>query len=199
MASTEHAVIVTYQLSDAGFGEAHERDAVHALTGRLADAIEAMGAGEFDGDEFGGGAVKLYAYGPDASRLFITMEPHLRAFPARPATPFFASAKREIRQQPNSELNSDRALVLASSSAAIRSLQRGTKPTLIGAVGSSPRAGMAVCCRPAGVDRSCRRARGEGLADGGADVSCATPLHVCAGQAGFEVGMKQAPVAMSWW
>ena len=85
MALTEHAVIVTYQLSDAGFGEAHERDAVRVLTARLADAIESAGVGEFDGDVFGGGEVSLYAYGPDASRLFATMESYLRAFPSRPA------------------------------------------------------------------------------------------------------------------
>jgi hypothetical protein len=85
MTLPEHAVIVTYKLSGDGFGEAHERDAVHALTGRLAVVIESAGVGEFDGDEFGGGEVTLYAYGPDASRLFGTMEPYLRAFSARPA------------------------------------------------------------------------------------------------------------------
>src|SRR5688500_11995409 len=68
---------------------------------------------------------------------------------------------------------------------------KGDEAVLIGAVESSPRSGVAVCCRPASVNRSGRRARGEGLAGRGADVCCATLLHVWAGRPGFEVGMKQ--------
>jgi hypothetical protein len=83
--SPEHAVIVTYSLSGDAFGEPHERDAVRALKERLTTAIASAGAGDLDGDEFGGGEVVLYAYGPDAGRLFTAMEPALRAFPARPA------------------------------------------------------------------------------------------------------------------
>ncbi|GAA3388792.1 hypothetical protein [Cryptosporangium minutisporangium] len=84
MVSPEHAVIVTYSLSGNALGEPQERESVHALEKRLTTAIEAAGAGELDGDEFGGGEAVLYAYGPDASRLFAVMEPALRAFPARP-------------------------------------------------------------------------------------------------------------------
>jgi hypothetical protein len=83
--SPEHAVLVTYALSGEGFGEEDERKAIYALKYRLIEAIEAADAGEFDGNEFGGGEVVLYAYGPDANRLFTAMEPQLRAFPARPA------------------------------------------------------------------------------------------------------------------
>jgi len=85
LASPEHAVIVTYQLTGDGFGETYESDVVHALTARLSVAIESAEAGELDGGEFGGGEVTLYAFGSNASRLFSTMEPYLRAFPARPA------------------------------------------------------------------------------------------------------------------
>ncbi|GAA0464204.1 hypothetical protein Ade02nite_31120 [Paractinoplanes deccanensis] len=85
MTSPEHAVLVTYALSDDRYGEESDRKAIYALQGRLRNAIEAAGAGEFDGNLFGGGEVELYAYGPDASRLFAAMEPELRAFPARPA------------------------------------------------------------------------------------------------------------------
>jgi hypothetical protein len=81
----EHAVIVTYSLSDSAFGSPHERDAVRTLQQRLTAAIESSGVGEFDGNEFGGGRVALYAYGSDADRLFSVMEPLLRDFPARPA------------------------------------------------------------------------------------------------------------------
>ena len=80
MTAPEHAVLVTYPAVDSG-----DREAVYALQRRLTDAIAAAGAGEFDGNEFGGGEVVLYAYGPDAARLFAAMEPHLRGFPGRPA------------------------------------------------------------------------------------------------------------------
>jgi hypothetical protein len=85
MSSPEHAVTVHYRLSGAGFGEEDERAAVYALGRRLSAAVEAAGAGDFDGNEFGGGEVVLYAYGPDALSLFAAMEPDLRAFPPRPA------------------------------------------------------------------------------------------------------------------
>jgi hypothetical protein len=77
--------LITYALSSDGFGAEDEREALHALEHRLVEAIEAADAGELDGNELGGGKVVLYAYGPDANRLFTAMEPQLRAFPARPA------------------------------------------------------------------------------------------------------------------
>jgi hypothetical protein len=80
-APAEHAVIVQLKLSDEKFGASDERDAIHALTDRLAAAIEAALAGEFDGDEFGDGICTLYMYGPDADRLFAAVEPELRASP----------------------------------------------------------------------------------------------------------------------
>ncbi|GAA4953958.1 hypothetical protein [Actinoplanes utahensis] len=85
MTPPEHSVNLTYALSDDGFGAPGERDAVRAHQARLADVIEAAGAGEVDGHEFGGGRVVIFAYGPDADRLFAAMEPHLRALPNRPA------------------------------------------------------------------------------------------------------------------
>ena len=78
-AASEHAVIVYLRLSDNGFGTEAERDAIHALTDRLAAAISAQHAGEFDGDEFGAGACGLYMSGPNADRLFAAVEPLLRA------------------------------------------------------------------------------------------------------------------------
>ncbi|RLP81284.1 hypothetical protein EAD89_28995 [Micromonospora sp. BL4] len=65
--------------------EEQERQAIYDLASRLTDAIEAADAGDFDGHEFGGGEAVLYAYGPDATRLFAAMEPQLRAFTAKPA------------------------------------------------------------------------------------------------------------------
>lgn len=83
--SAEHAVIVHYTLTGSGFGSQTDREAVYALQGRLSQAIDARAVGEFDGNEFGGGEVVLYAYGPDAAELFKVMEEPLRSFPARPA------------------------------------------------------------------------------------------------------------------
>jgi hypothetical protein len=82
----EHAVVVTYRLSGEDFGFVQEREQVHQLECRLTAAITEAGVGEFDGNEFGGGHVVLFAYGPDAAALFAAMESLLRDFPARPAS-----------------------------------------------------------------------------------------------------------------
>jgi hypothetical protein len=78
-------VIVHYSLTGADHGTEAERELVFALDDELIAAIEAHGAGEFDGNEFGGGEAVLYAYGPDAEQLLAAMESTLRAFEARPA------------------------------------------------------------------------------------------------------------------
>lgn len=83
--SVEHAVIVHFNVSGDEFGEVQEREAIFALEEALIQAIDQAGVGEFDGNEFGGGQAVLYAYGPDADDLFAAMEPHVRAFSARPA------------------------------------------------------------------------------------------------------------------
>jgi hypothetical protein len=51
------------------------------LNDRLYELLEQNGAGEFDGNEIGGGEATLFAYGPDARRLFSVMEPLLRSYP----------------------------------------------------------------------------------------------------------------------
>ncbi|MEU9001551.1 hypothetical protein [Streptomyces sp. NPDC048551] len=81
----EHAVIARYRLGGDGFGEPGQREAVRRAKSLLTEAIEQAGAGEFDGNEFGGGEVVLYAYGPDADALFAVMAPILRDLPFRPA------------------------------------------------------------------------------------------------------------------
>lgn len=74
----EHAVIAHYTF-------AGELGAIHALEDELTAKIIVAHAGEYDGNEIGGGEAVLYAYGPDANALFAVMEPALRAFGARPA------------------------------------------------------------------------------------------------------------------
>ena len=65
----EHCVIVHLALS-GDRGSAEQVDAIHVLSDALEEAIEEHDAGEFDGDEFGGGECTLYMYGPDADKLF---------------------------------------------------------------------------------------------------------------------------------
>ena len=51
------------------------------LNERLYDFVEQSGAGEFDGNEIGQDEAVLFAYGPNADRLFRVMEPLLRSYP----------------------------------------------------------------------------------------------------------------------
>jgi hypothetical protein len=78
--SPEHCVLAKFKLRSPGFGDREERDAIHELTGKLAAAINDAAAGEFDGDEFGGGECTLFMYGPDADRLFAAVYPPLSSW-----------------------------------------------------------------------------------------------------------------------
>jgi hypothetical protein len=51
------------------------------LQERLYDELDKSDAGEFDGNEVGIGSATLFAYGPDAGRLFKLMEPILKEYP----------------------------------------------------------------------------------------------------------------------
>ena len=81
--SDAQAVITHLPLSDDAHGTAEEREAVFALEDGLAEAAAALG-GEHDGNEFGGGEVVLYTYGPDADALFEAVGRCLADFPIRP-------------------------------------------------------------------------------------------------------------------
>jgi hypothetical protein len=107
---------VRFPLLGDAFGTAEERTAVRALETQLTTALESAAVGELDGQKIGGGEVVLYAYGPDATRLFAAIEAKLRTFPARPAhaLPRFGEAA-----QPHSDRT------------ARRSLTQGTRGVLI--------------------------------------------------------------------
>ncbi len=77
----EHAVIVHLRLSDETFGSSEEREAIFAIEDLMSDAIERSTAGEFDGHEFGEGECVLFMYGPEADRLFASIEPILKSSP----------------------------------------------------------------------------------------------------------------------
>jgi hypothetical protein len=74
----EHAVIVHIPLTGGTFGSAAERQSIARLERDLEAAIDQAEAGELDGDEFGEGECVLFMYGPDADRLFGSVEPLLR-------------------------------------------------------------------------------------------------------------------------
>jgi hypothetical protein len=74
-------VLVHIPLTDQEFGNSAEREAIFALENQLLAAIQAAGAGEFDGNEFGDGQCTLYMYGNDADRLFGSIEAILRSSP----------------------------------------------------------------------------------------------------------------------
>ncbi|MET7395934.1 hypothetical protein ABZS66_20805 [Dactylosporangium sp. NPDC005572] len=79
---TGDGLVVRYTLSDF-HGTESERAAVYALQERLAAALD--GVGEFGGNEFGGGEVALFLYGPDADRVYAAVSGLLRELPYRPA------------------------------------------------------------------------------------------------------------------
>jgi hypothetical protein len=83
--AAEHAVIARYQLPPGPTGTATDGQSLFRLEERLIEAIRDARAGELDDFQFGSGEVTLFAYGPDADRLFAAMEPVLRDFPPRPA------------------------------------------------------------------------------------------------------------------
>lgn len=77
----EHCVKVYLKLSNE-YGTPEEIEAIHELSDALEEAIQESGAGEFDGDEFGGGECTLYMYGPDADKLFEAIRKSLKSSPA---------------------------------------------------------------------------------------------------------------------
>ncbi len=77
----DHAVIAHLRLTDRGYGSDGEREAIFLLEDRLAAAIARARAGEFDGNEFGGGECTLYMYGPDADALYNAIVPVLQMNP----------------------------------------------------------------------------------------------------------------------
>ncbi|MDQ0796616.1 hypothetical protein [Streptomyces sp. B1I3] len=83
--SPEHAVVARFSLGGDDFGEPDQRSLVFEAERSIGAAVAAAGVGEVDGNEFGGGEVVIYAYGPDAAALFQVMEPGLRTLPFRPA------------------------------------------------------------------------------------------------------------------
>jgi hypothetical protein len=81
-AAEEQALIAIIKLPSGDMGSSEERGRISALEDQLSDAIKHSGTGEFDGDEYGGGACTIYMYGPSAERLFTVTQPLLKKFSA---------------------------------------------------------------------------------------------------------------------
>lgn|ERR1700690_1865480 len=75
-------LVVTIKLCSSGMGDKEERGRIIALQHQLSAAIENSSAGEFDGDEYGGGTCTMYMYGPSADRLLDVTWPILGEFHA---------------------------------------------------------------------------------------------------------------------
>jgi len=79
-------LIVTIKLCSGDMGDKEERRRITILEHQLSAAIEDASAGEFDGDEYGGGTCTMYLYGPSAERLLSLTWPILREFQAPPGS-----------------------------------------------------------------------------------------------------------------
>ena len=67
----QQALLVTFPFNDT------DLSSVFVLEDLLIATIEKAEAGEFDGNEVGGGSCTLYMYGPSADRLFDVVFPIL--------------------------------------------------------------------------------------------------------------------------
>ena len=65
----EDCLMVHLKLSDGAFGTSQEQKKIREFAAELEECVARQGAGEFDGDEFGGGECTLYFYGPNADKL----------------------------------------------------------------------------------------------------------------------------------
>jgi hypothetical protein len=82
----DQSVIVHLRLADTDIGTLDDEEPIEALTSRLESLMETTGAGELDGDEWGGGYCKLFLHGPDANSIAAAVLPDLLGFPARPGS-----------------------------------------------------------------------------------------------------------------
>jgi len=81
-AADEEALIAAIKLRSGDMGTEQERDRISALEQQLSKAIKNSSAGDFDGDEYGGGTCTIYMYGPSAERLLSVALPILKKFNA---------------------------------------------------------------------------------------------------------------------
>ena len=77
----EQDLLVVLKLSNRQMGTHEEREQIEAFAEQLATALERAGAGEYDGDELGGGECTLFFCGRDADALLAVLRPLLKQSP----------------------------------------------------------------------------------------------------------------------
>jgi hypothetical protein len=77
-AAPKEWIAVCLRLSGREYGEDNEREVIREFSRELDSEIRVHNVGTFDGDEYGGGECSLFMYGPNADKLFSTIEPLLR-------------------------------------------------------------------------------------------------------------------------
>jgi hypothetical protein len=82
----DQSVVVHLRLADTDMGGLDDDAPIEELTCKLERLMETTGAGELDGDEWGGGYCKLFLHGPDANMIVAAVLPDLLGFPARPGS-----------------------------------------------------------------------------------------------------------------
>jgi hypothetical protein len=82
----QQAVIASFRLSDASWGDPEDFADLEDVEDRLMQVIGESGVGEFDGIGRGMGCLDVYMYGPSADALLAVVESILRNFPANPGS-----------------------------------------------------------------------------------------------------------------
>lgn len=83
-AGVDHSVLISFPLSDSGFGTEAERDRFIGLEEEITAALASSNVGFVDGHGFGDGTAELFLHGADADSLYAVVEPLVKAF--QPAT-----------------------------------------------------------------------------------------------------------------
>ena len=98
----EQDLLVVLRLSNRQMGTNRERQELEQFADELEAAVEAAGAGEYDGDELGGGECVLFFCGPDVDRLMAVLRPLLQRSPLARGAEFVrlaAGADGELERQ----------------------------------------------------------------------------------------------------
>lgn len=86
MSANSHCLRVFVRLSDDKFGTDEEFDELHKWMDDFNSCLAESAAGEFDGNEIGGGYLQWFFYGPDIELLFSTLLPIFLKISLRPGS-----------------------------------------------------------------------------------------------------------------
>ena len=77
----QQELTIHIDLSNHQMGTSKERTELQNFADRLESAVVEAGAGEYDGDELGGGECVMFFSGPDAQAIFSALHPLMRHNP----------------------------------------------------------------------------------------------------------------------